>query len=91
MKNNNSTSIKQKIVKITLFFFMTSLAVLNVVISLTFINRLTMPYNSEGNYFDEKSCNVYHQQSIFVYGLLSAILITLTIILAFKIIKKYKT
>lgn len=91
MNHNNSKPIKQIMIKILLIIFMASLTILTVVNGFTFINRLTMPYNSEGNYFDESSSIVYHQQSIIVYGLLCFVFITLTILLAYKIIKKYKT
>jgi hypothetical protein len=41
-----------------------------------------MNYNTEGNYFDENSAVVYHEQAVFVYGILafvSLLVTTLTI------------
>jgi hypothetical protein len=91
MNNSKSNPIKQTMSKIIIIILMISLTILTYVISFTFINRLTMPYNSEGNYFDDKSCVVYNQQSIIVYGILLVFLLSLTIISVYKIIKKYKT
>lgn len=88
MKNSNPNSIKQKMGKILLTFLITSLTILTIVICLTFINRLTMPYNSEGNYFEENSCVVYHQQSVIFYGILIVLFLFLTIFSVYKIIRK---
>ena len=55
-----------------------------------FTNRLTLNYNSEGNYFDESSSIVYHTQAVFVYGILSVLLIGLTSLLLYFTIKSFK-
>ncbi|WP_298140819.1 hypothetical protein [Flavobacterium sp.] len=50
-----------------------------------------MDYNSEGTYFDENTLIVYNQQALFVYGIMTFILLTLTVLTTWKlksIIKK---
>jgi hypothetical protein len=48
----------------------TLLFILTTLIGLLFLSRLGMKYNSEGNYFDEESTVVYHEQSVLIFGLL---------------------
>lgn len=44
----------------------------------TFVNRVRLPYNSEGHYFDEAASVVYHKQAVEVYGLLFIILLAVS-------------
>ncbi|HRE56690.1 MAG TPA: hypothetical protein PLW09_02630 [Candidatus Kapabacteria bacterium] len=71
------------------------LAILTIVFASIFINRLTLPYNSVGNYFSETDGIVYHEQSVISYGVLTFVLSTTTIILTYltiiKTSKKQKT
>jgi hypothetical protein len=76
--------------KIILMVTTTLLTILTIVLVMTLIDRLTLPYNSEGNYFDEKDFLVYNQQSIIAYGLSTFILLTTTIISTYYLIKKIK-
>jgi len=46
-----------------------------------------MSYNSEGNYFDENSGVVYHQQAVNVFGVIALILFFLTILTVWKLKK----
>ena len=43
---------------------------LTIIFSIIFVNRLVMPYNSEGNYFDKGNAVVYNEQAVLVYGIL---------------------
>ena len=36
-----------------------------------FIRRLILPYNSEGNYFNETDSIVYHEQAVLVFGIIT--------------------
>jgi len=47
------------------------LAGIGLVFLILAILRSTLPYNSEGNYFD--GVVNYHEQSIFSYGILAAV------------------
>jgi len=69
----------------------TLLIILTIDFVLIFIDRLTLPYNSEGCYLDEKDSLVYYQQSIIAYGLLTFILLMATIISTYFMMKKIKT
>ena len=77
--------------KIMLIVTTTLLTILTIVFVITLIERLTLPYNSEGSYFDEKDFLVYNQQSIIAYGLLTFIFLTTTVIATYFTIKKIKT
>ena len=47
-------------------------------------------YNSEGNYFDYKEGVVYNEQGIMVYGILTFLMLLLTLLVAWKLIKSFK-
>jgi hypothetical protein len=83
---------KQKLImrKIILIVSTTFLTILTIVFVMIFIDRLTLPYNSEGSYFDEKDSVVYYSQSIIGYGLLTFFILTTTIISTYFMIKKIK-
>jgi len=66
------------------------LAGLTVLASVTFINRWGLPYNSEGNYFDESSAVVYHEQSVLVYGTAATVLLLLTVLPGYMTAKKFR-
>lgn len=78
-------------IKIILVISTTFSTILAIVFLMIFIDRLILPYNSEGNYFDQKDLVVYHQQSIVAYGLLTFIFLTTTIISIYFMMKKIKT
>ena len=65
----------------------TILTVLTAVFSLTYLNRLKINYNSEGNYFDKNSGVVYHQQAVIIWGIIALALFFLTILTAWKLKK----
>ncbi len=69
-----------------------------IIFSIIFVNRLVMPYNSEGNYFDKGNAVVYNEQAVLVYGILLFISIAVTAVLFVitfkennKPIKKFRT
>jgi len=69
-----------------------------IIFSIIFVNRLVMPYNSEGNYFDKGNAVVYNEQAVLVYGILLFIAIAVTAVLFVitfkennKPIKKFRT
>jgi len=43
-----------------------------------FIRRLILPYNSEGNYFNETDSIVYHEQAVLVFGIITGFLLILS-------------
>lgn len=47
------------------------LSFLTIAFGVLWLNRIALPYNSEGRYFDEVSTVVYEEQSLIVYGLLT--------------------
>ena len=57
----------------------TGLGLLSLLFSSVAIQRFQMPYNTEGNYFDEETQIVYHQQSVIVYVILTVVLLGVTI------------
>jgi hypothetical protein len=68
----------------------TVLAAITIAFAMTFINRLALKYNSEGNYFDEKSAIVYDEQAVLVYGILSILFLSLTLFLTYSTISAFK-
>jgi hypothetical protein len=52
-------------------------------------HRLSLPYNSEGSYVDEKNGVVYYQQAIEVYGLITLCLFFVTVWMAYVTLKKH--
>jgi hypothetical protein len=52
-------------------------------------HRLSLPYNSEGSYFDKKNGVVYYQQAVEVYGLITLSLFLLTVWMAYVTLKKH--
>ena len=76
------------IIKIILLLLLTVLTTISVWI---FMERYKLPYNSEGCYFDEANAIVCHKQAVEVFGIISFILLLLTIttvVWIIKIIKK---
>lgn len=63
--------------------------VLTLLLSWTFFNRMRLNYNSDGNYFDENSGVVYHEQALIVYGILALVSLLLTVLTFWKL-KKLK-
>ncbi|MCL9804203.1 hypothetical protein NAT51_01610 [Flavobacterium amniphilum] len=66
--------------KMIVAFFLTVLIVMAIFSICVFIDRLGMPFNAEGHYFDESSGVTYQEQSVSVYGVLSALLVLLTLV-----------
>lgn len=56
----------------------------------TFNNRLALPYNSKGSYYDFSSGIVYHQQSVEVYAVITFVLFSLTILTGFYTVKSFR-
>ena len=80
--DNGKTELVNNMKKWTLVILTIFTSVLTFIFSLTLFNRIRMNYNTEGNYFDENSAVVYHEQAVFVYGILafvSLLVTTLTI------------
>ena len=75
-------------------FLMTLITIILIIVTLlvtyTFAHRLTLPYNSEGNYFDDNSMVVYHQQAVQVLGLFSIIAITVSVVVIYKTKRYYR-
>ena len=75
---NGKTELVNNMKKWTLVILTIFTSVLTFIFSLTFFNRIRMNYNTEGNYFDENSAVVYHEQAVFVYGILAFVLLLVT-------------
>lgn len=67
---------------------LTILFVLEVLISIVFFKRLYLPYNEEGNYFDENIMVVYHQQSLLSLGTMLILVFLAISFLCFKLMRK---
>ena len=65
------------------------LSLVTLFMSIVFVNRLTLSYNSEGRYFDESSLIVYHKQAVAVYGLLFFSGLVLTLLAFYKTRKHF--
>jgi hypothetical protein len=59
---------------LTLFF-----AILAINFTIIYKNRVSLPYNSMGNYFDESSVTVYNEQSVLVYGILALLFLGISL------------
>lgn len=57
------------------------LSVLILIFGYLFVESLFMPFNSEGNYFDESTMTVYHEQEKEVYGIITFSLFILIVTL----------
>lgn len=73
--------MKAKTLKILIII----LALLTAIFTWFFYVRTRMDYNSEGNYFDEESLVTYNEQSLIVYGVISFVLLSLTLLTALKL------
>lgn len=69
----------------TLIILIIILALLTALFSWLIYTRIRMDYNSEGNYFDKKTLVVYNEQALIVYGLISFVLLTLTLMTTLKL------
>lgn len=69
----------------TLIVLIIILALLTALFSWLIYTRIRMDYNSEGNYFDKKTLVVYNEQALIVYGLISFVLLTLTLMTTLKL------
>ncbi len=49
-----------------------------------------MDYNSEGTYFDNETLVVYNEQAVLVYGIITFILLTLTVVTTWNLKSTFK-
>lgn len=64
-----------KIIILVLYFI---LVLLTALFSWELYVCLKMDYNADGNYFDENTMVTYTEQAKLVYGIITAILLTMT-------------
>lgn len=83
-------TVAKQAIKILLISLTVIVSCLTLLFITTFFKRLRLPYNSEGRYFDENASLVYHQQAVFFYGLLAAVFIGLTLLIAYTTKKHFK-
>lgn len=74
--------------KITLSFLFLVSADLSVLFTTAFINRMNLPYNSEGRYFS--GIVVYHEQAVEVFGIISSVFIIITILLVYILYRSFR-
>ncbi|MBK5721884.1 hypothetical protein JGH11_13475 [Dysgonomonas sp. Marseille-P4677] len=74
--------------KLILFFSLFVSAGFSVLFTAAFINRLNLPYNSEGRY--SEGIIVYHEQAVEVFGIISFVFIIITILLAYLLYKSLR-
>ncbi len=55
--------------------------ILSIFFGYMYVYTELLPYNSEGNYFDEKDCVVYHAQTIVVWLILAVVSLLVTAVL----------
>lgn len=79
---------RSKAVKIIVKALTVVLFFLTTIVGVTFINRTTLPYNSQGRYLDSKTETVKHQQSAEVYGLVTAVLLLSTLVSGYVAFRK---
>jgi hypothetical protein len=72
MAERKRTALIQTIILVTLLL-------LTVILAVTFMKRVNLPYNGEGRYFDEAHLVVYHKQAVAVLGFLSLMCFAATI------------
>ena len=68
---------------------MIALVTMSIIFAWTFVNRWTMPFNSEGNYFDLNTGVSYHEQSVIFYGVITTILMLFTALTGFYLKRKF--
>jgi outer membrane protein assembly factor BamE (lipoprotein component of BamABCDE complex) len=73
-----------------LILLLVILAILTALFSWSFYTRIKMDYNSEGTYLDKDSLVVYNEQAQIVYGLITLILIILTLLTTLKLKSIFK-
>ena len=73
-----------------LILLLVILAILSALFSWSFYTRIKMDYNSEGTYLDKDSLVVYNEQAQIVYGLITLILIILTLLTTLKLKSIFK-
>lgn len=73
-----------------LILLLVILAILSALFSWSFYTRIRMDYNSEGTYLDKDSLVVYNEQAQIVYGLITLILIILTLLTTLKLKSIFK-
>lgn len=54
---------------------------IGILFTIIFVNRIGLPYNTEGRFFDASSGVVYHKQAILVYGLFIVLALAICVIL----------
>lgn len=88
MLTSGTKQIKMK-AKI-LILLLVILAILTAFFSWSFYTRIKMDYNSEGNYFDDETLVIYNEQAVFVYGIITFILLTLTVVTTWNLKSTFK-
>ncbi len=73
-----------------LILLLVILAILTAFFSWLFYIRIRMDYNSEGNYFDDETLVVYNEQAVLVYGIITFILLTLTVVTTWNLKSTFK-
>lgn len=81
-------NFKYRMKKVFLTGFTTIMGILTILFATLLISRLRMPFNSMGNYFDQTDGVVYHEHSVMVYGLISAVLLFFTALSIFLLKRK---
>ncbi len=66
------------------------LVLLTTLFSWSFYIRIRMDYNSEGTYFDNETLVVYNEQAVLVYGIITFILLTLTVVTTWNLKSTFK-
>lgn len=66
------------------------LALLFILSGWTFYTRMVLDYNSKGNYFDEKTLVTYNEQGVITFGLMTFVLLIVTLLMIKKIKKLRK-
>lgn len=74
--------------KIILSFLLLVSVGFTVLFTTAFINRMNLPYNSEGRYFN--GIVVYHEQAVEVFGIISSVFIIITIGLTYLLYRSFR-
>lgn len=74
--------------RLILSFLLLASAGLSVLFTTAFINRLHLPYNSEGRYFN--GIVVYHEQAISIFGIISSVFIATTLLFIYLLYRSFR-
>ena len=84
-ENRRIEELNQLKMKIRILVILIILLLLTTLFGWVFYVRIRMDYNSEGTYFDENTLVVYNEQALLVYGIITLILLTLTLLTTWKL------